>query len=78
MILDADSIMAGGRVLRLAAAMDAAPDVGLIQTLPMIVNGTTLFARLQQFAGRRLWAADRARHRLVAWRRTAITGATTR
>ncbi|HEX3574218.1 MAG TPA: glucans biosynthesis glucosyltransferase MdoH, partial [Rhodopila sp.] len=28
------------------------PDVGLIQTLPIITGGTTLFARMQQFAGR--------------------------
>ena len=28
------------------------PDVGLIQTLPIITGATTLFARVQQFAGR--------------------------
>ncbi len=32
--------------------MEREPGTGLIQTLPVIVNGTTLFARLQQFAGR--------------------------
>ena len=32
--------------------MEAHPDVGLIQTLPVITGGTTLFARMQQFAGR--------------------------
>lgn len=52
LILDADSVMSGDTVVRLAAAMEQNPDVGLIQTLPTIVNGTTLFARLQQFAGR--------------------------
>ncbi len=31
--------------------MERSPDVALIQTVPAIVNGTTLFARLQQFAG---------------------------
>jgi membrane glycosyltransferase len=51
-ILDADSIMTADTLIRLAAAMEGNPDVGLIQTLPVIVNGTTLFARLQQFAGR--------------------------
>ncbi|MBQ5515955.1 MAG: glucans biosynthesis glucosyltransferase MdoH [Acetobacter sp.] len=51
-ILDADSIMSGSTLVRLADAMARNPGVGLIQTLPMIVGGTTLFARLQQFAGR--------------------------
>ena len=52
LILDADSVMSGDSLVRLAAAMEAHPDVGLIQTLPIIVNGKSLFARLQQFAGR--------------------------
>jgi membrane glycosyltransferase len=52
LILDADSLMSGEAIIRLAAAMTAHPDVGLIQSLPIIVNGTSLFARLQQFAGR--------------------------
>ena len=52
MTLDADSVMEGAAIVRLAAAMERHPDVGLIQTLPMIVNGSTLFARMQQFAGR--------------------------
>lgn len=51
-VLDADSLMTGDTVVRLAAAMERHEDVGLIQTLPVIVNGTTLFARMQQFAGR--------------------------
>lgn len=51
-VLDADSLMTGDTIVRLVAAMEDHPDVGLIQTLPVIVNATTLFARLQQFAGR--------------------------
>ncbi|MGJ5047612.1 glucans biosynthesis glucosyltransferase MdoH [Bradyrhizobium oligotrophicum] len=51
-ILDADSLMSGATVVRLAHAMEHAPQAALIQTLPVIVNGTSLFARLQQFAGR--------------------------
>jgi membrane glycosyltransferase len=51
-ILDADSVMSGEAIVRLAAAMSAHPDVGLTQTLLIIVNGTSLFARMQQFAGR--------------------------
>ncbi|ACI50912.1 glucans biosynthesis glucosyltransferase H [Gluconacetobacter diazotrophicus PA1 5] len=50
--LDADSLMAGETVVRIVAAMERHPGVALIQTLPEIVNGTTLFARMQQFAGR--------------------------
>jgi membrane glycosyltransferase len=38
--------------VRLTAAMEHDPTVGLIQTLPTIVGAETLFARLQQFAGR--------------------------
>jgi membrane glycosyltransferase len=52
LILDADSLMAGETIVRLAGAMERHPDVALIQTLPVIVNGNTLFARMQQFAGR--------------------------
>jgi len=49
-ILDADSLMTGETLVRLAAAMEAQPEVGLIQTLPLVVNRHTLFARAQQFA----------------------------
>ncbi len=52
LILDADSLMTGDAIVRLAAAMDAHPKVALIQTLPIVVNAKTLFARWQQFAGR--------------------------
>lgn len=51
-ILDADSLMSGDTIVRLAAAMEFHPDVALIQTLPIIVNARSLFSRLQQFAGR--------------------------
>lgn len=51
-VLDADSLMEGDTIVRLAAAMEAQPQIGLIQTLPQLLNGRTLFARLQQFAGR--------------------------
>jgi membrane glycosyltransferase len=52
LILDADSLMSGDTLVRLAGAMERHPDVGLIQTLPIITGATTLFARMQQFAGR--------------------------
>jgi membrane glycosyltransferase len=51
-ILDADSLMDGELIVRITAAMERNPDVGLIQTVPVIVNGGTLFARMQQFATR--------------------------
>jgi membrane glycosyltransferase len=52
LILDADSLMTGDCIVRLAAAMEAHPKAALIQTLPVIVNARSLFARWQQFAGR--------------------------
>ncbi|MGU3388878.1 glucans biosynthesis glucosyltransferase MdoH [Methylobacterium sp. D53M] len=52
LVLDADSLMSGSAVVALAAAMEADPDAGIIQTLPLIINRNTLFARLQQFAAR--------------------------
>ncbi|MBN6150979.1 glucans biosynthesis glucosyltransferase MdoH [Xanthomonas sp. AmX2] len=52
LILDADSLMTGETLVRLVAGMEANPDVGLIQTLPEVVNGNSLFARMQQFGGR--------------------------
>lgn len=52
LVLDADSLMSGPAVVALAAAMEADPDAGIIQTLPLIINRNTLFARLQQFAAR--------------------------
>ena len=51
-VLDADSLMTGDTLVRLVAAMEGNPGVGLIQTFPVMVNATTPFARVQQFAGR--------------------------
>ncbi|CAI9119991.1 glucans biosynthesis glucosyltransferase MdoH [Brytella acorum] len=50
--LDADSVMDGALIVRAVDAMERNEGVGLIQTLPVIVGGRTLFARMQQFAGR--------------------------
>ena len=52
LILDADSVMTGETIIRLAGILERNPGMGLVQTLPVIVGGETLFARLQQFAGR--------------------------
>ena len=51
-VLDADSIMTGGAIVALARMLERNPGVGLIQTVPRLVNGETIFARLQQFASR--------------------------
>jgi membrane glycosyltransferase len=51
-VLDADSLMEGEMLVRLAAAMARRPTLGLIQTVPLIVNRISLFARVQQFASR--------------------------
>lgn len=52
LVLDADSLMDAETVVELARRMEADPDAGLIQTIPALVNGTTIISRLQQFAGR--------------------------
>lgn len=51
-VLDADSIMTGRALVQLVQLMERNPAVGIIQTAPRIVNGETLFARLQSFASR--------------------------
>jgi membrane glycosyltransferase len=51
-VLDADSLMSSQAIIGLAAAMEADPGAGIIQTLPLIINRNTLFARVQQFAAR--------------------------
>lgn len=51
-VLDADSVMGGQTMARLAADMENHPRLGLIQTVPTVVGASTLFARWQQFANR--------------------------
>ena len=51
-VLDADSVMSAATIKALSARMNADATVGLIQTMPMLVGGQTMFARLTQFAGR--------------------------
>jgi len=51
-VLDADSLMEGETLVRLAAAMEHHPDLGLIQTTPVVINRHSLFARTEQFASR--------------------------
>ena len=49
-VLDADSIISADTLLALVREMGADPNLGLLQTVPRLVGGETLFARLQQFA----------------------------
>lgn len=51
-VLDADSILTGEVVRELSARMSADPALALIQTMPVLVGGQTIFARVVQFAGR--------------------------
>lgn len=51
-VLDADSIMAGDTLVRLARMMEANPRAGIIQTLPVICRQDSLFGRLLQFGTR--------------------------
>jgi len=51
-VLDADSIMSGGTLVKLVQMMEAHPAAGLVQTAPMLANAQSLFGRLQQFASR--------------------------
>ena len=50
-VLDADSLIAGNTLASLVREMDADADLGILQTLPRLFGGETLFARLQQFSG---------------------------
>jgi membrane glycosyltransferase len=50
--LDADSLMAPDTIVEMTRRMAAEPTLGLLQTLPTLSGGDTLYARLQQFAGR--------------------------
>ena len=49
-VLDADSLMSGDAIVGLASIMEQRPSLGLLQTVPMIINATTLFQRWMQFA----------------------------
>ena len=51
-VCDADSIMRGETVVNLVKLMETHPGVGLIQTVPALINAESLFGRMQQFANR--------------------------
>ena len=51
-VLDADSLMSGPVLLEMVRLMQLEPAVGILQSVPAIVNGRSAFARAQQFASR--------------------------
>ncbi|MGM0701386.1 MAG: glucans biosynthesis glucosyltransferase MdoH [Pseudomonadota bacterium] len=76
--LDADSRLTGDCLVALARALQARPDVALIQTVPLPARQTTLFGRFSQFAaalyapmlaaGQSAWQGDTANY----WGHNAI------
>lgn len=77
-VLDADSIVGGAALIRLAQAMEANPHVGIIQSIPLPIGQETPFGRAMQFAARiygpmlaaglTFWQADAANY----WGHNAI------
>lgn len=51
-ILDADSLMLPATLVTLVQNMEADERLGILQSVPTLAGGQSLFARLQQFAGR--------------------------
>lgn len=49
-ILDADSLMEGATILEMIRRIAADPALGLLQTLPKVVDAHTIFGRAMQFA----------------------------
>ena len=50
LILDADSLMDGATIGRMALRMDADDELGLLQTVPEVIRAQTLFGRLMAFS----------------------------
>jgi len=51
-VFDADSVMSGDAMVRLVRHMEATPDAGIIQALPLPTGHPTVFARILQFISR--------------------------
>ncbi len=49
-VFDADSLMAGDTLTRMVQAMEAHPEIGILQTPPKAIFSRSLIARVQQFA----------------------------
>jgi membrane glycosyltransferase len=52
LVLDADSLMDGADIVKMARVMEACPRLGILQTPPKLIRGSSVFTRLQQFAMR--------------------------
>ena len=50
LILDADSLMEGETIVEMVRRMQAEPRLGLLQTLPRVVNARSRFGRAMQFS----------------------------
>jgi membrane glycosyltransferase len=50
LILDADSLMDGATIGRMALRMDADDELGLLQTVPVVIRAETTFGRLMAFS----------------------------
>lgn len=51
-VLDADSLMSPATLVALVERMQADPRLGILQTVPVLIGQSSLFARLQQFSSR--------------------------
>ncbi|NVK42961.1 MAG: glucans biosynthesis glucosyltransferase MdoH [Oceanospirillaceae bacterium] len=49
-VMDADSLMEGETLVKMVRMMQREPRIGILQSCPTIINGQSLFARVQQFA----------------------------
>ncbi len=52
LVLDADSLMDGADIVKMTQVMEAYPRLGILQTPPKLIRGSSVFTRLQQFAMR--------------------------
>jgi membrane glycosyltransferase len=52
LVLDADSLMDGADIVKMARVMEAYPKLGILQTPPKLIRGVSVFTRLQQFSMR--------------------------
>ena len=52
LVLDADSLMDGADIVTMARIMETYPRLGILQTPPKLIRGSSVFTRLQQFAMR--------------------------
>lgn len=51
-VLDADSLLEGKTIVEMSRLMEINTDTGIIQAPPQCINSHSLFARVQQFAGK--------------------------